>query len=123
MCLDIVKTRGSGKSKTVRIGYKVLSMDPGPRFQCDALYGDYDVPIRRWLIAEQIYLIDYTSGFHICTSLKSAKKYQHYINGAIYRVEYRGILATGSQEGSNIVVAARMRVGKMIKGVLCDDVL
>ena len=52
----------------------------------------------------------YMSGFHILTSLKSAREWKRKYGGRIVKVKYRKGRILGKQDGMNIIVADEMRL-------------
>jgi hypothetical protein len=111
MCLSIVKRKFAGKSKTVRTGYKVFAggLD-APKFPYYSLASSEFVQLNKWLEAECDSPNDYTTGFHIFRTAKDAQRYRSCFN--VFKVKYKGVFATGTQEGLPCVVTKFMYVPK-----------
>ncbi len=122
MCLETIEFALTKNSKGFYgVGYKNMC----PK----------DVTINKWLRAKSrnkdddgfIRATDYSTyypGFHIFTNLNDA---QRYIDGSIYEVHYRNVLAFGKNEVSYdysgpCVIAQYIRYVRCLeKGTCCDD--
>ena len=110
MCLDIITREFEGKEGE---GYKVLELS-------DLITVNEMFPLRKrvWNKAKNVKIscrsaeFDdwYISGFHIFTSLKSARKWRRYFPGRIVKVKYRKGWILGKQDGMNIIVANEMKL-------------
>ena len=110
MCLDIVGKTLKGRSKTVKVGYKVFSGNAAnPSFKFRSLNNRFLVPMSEWLTAHSIDLDGYLSGFHIFIKRADAAQYRQ---GVVLKVKYKGVLAIGRQEVFKTVVAKHMYVPK-----------
>ena len=57
----------------------------------------------------------YPTGYHIFTSLQSARKWHCSGVPAIVKVEYHRVVATGKQFNGNVVIARKMKLLEEIK--------
>ena len=57
--------------------------------------------------------INYETGFHIFKTKRGALAYRNDID-ALYKVEYRDVVAEGFDNGSKVVVAKQMRIIKKV---------
>lgn len=125
MCLTIVHSEGKGTGTKVRVGYKIFrwnaQLAKSLRFEYGKLNMSNCVPQRRWITSEPCRLparaVDfrvnksYPSGFHIYKD-KPSVAYLGYNKSLrrVVRVQYKGVLATGTQFGNEVIVAKHMKV-------------
>jgi hypothetical protein len=123
MCLTVVKETRNGKGTAVRIGWKVFSTFRDVGIQFEHQYTDQKPILGKWMkaIEKRVRVWDntlenkkcYQSGFHIYETQQGARRGGRLGRFAqIWKVKYRGVLARGIQDQSDVVVARYMYIPK-----------
>ena len=107
MCLDMITKEFEDKEGE---GYKVLY-----RYTLRTINQASILRKRVWNKAKQVKISCwngtlYMTGFHILTSLKSAREWKRKYGGRIVKVKYRKGRILGKQEDMNIIVADEMKL-------------
>jgi len=122
MCLDTVDKEPRRKWGK---GYKVV-VSLGGKFK--PRYFDHrqlHYPLGEWIEQTDTYLIAtsqfgaYPAGFHLFTRQEDAKDWNklhcttHAINGVVLATQFKNVVATGKQNGFNVVVARKIKLEKV----------
>ena len=92
-------------------GYKVFHIIGGKLYSL--LRGTHEpIPKRKWVNERDWNIgiistdLPYTVGWHICATKKGTRLWA----GKIYKVEFRNVVAKGTQDGHNVIVAQEMLI-------------
>jgi hypothetical protein len=120
MCLDYIYSRNFFAKKGEGTAYKVFNNSAlGPDFVTGTGMG-YDWELNKWhkcrtmcLWVPQTTHIDkkfYLTGFHSIKQLHDARVWAGWEYGKVYKIEYKGLLATGMQNGFDIIISKYMKI-------------
>ena len=114
MCLDTIDK----KIRKVKYGYKVYRVIGGElRGQFYHKFVSY--PENEWIEdGRRMFFISsyhglgslYNSGFHVFTNKRAAKHWASLFGGEIHKVEVKDIVASGTQDGHNVVVCRQKKI-------------
>lgn len=107
MCLDTVDKE---IKKTKESGWKVFKK--GPRGLISLFFEGRVFPIKKWITDRRKGNVDsdeYQKGFHIYATKHAAKRFC--FRGCVMRkVEFKDVVATGTQIGLKVIVARKMKI-------------
>lgn len=130
MCLDTITQQYEPPNEEVKVGYKYFRelsnglVRPPAYGACQALEKWYDDPKNDILFAwiTPVVVTAYQTGFHVLVSLSQAKAFWIGIMNPIhkihlYKVEYRNVVASGTDDGADVDVARSIRVIEKLEDV------
>ena len=125
MCLEtVLETFKKAKDQEVHIGYKAVKVTYKRERKCFSSVYNNNTEFDKWLKAKQKKPVnpwtdspplEYPAGFHIFHRKKDAQQYckdRDWKRLTVVRVQYRRVVAVGSQWDSKVIVAKEMFVEK-----------